>query len=281
MWLSRAIRSSSLYPSGSPSGSPGQHGQRHPAHTGHAPSLARPGPAESHPRWTWLPAFTSPPGARSGGRPLPHVAAASGDVNGRGRCEITPERVKMSEAHKARILPAADSLNSLSVYPTLRFAIWFWTSDVRHQAHTCCSTASLSTAQGFQSQYSLLETQRVTAHRSERQVLDHLAADETRLQRRPHVSQKRSACSCSTRSINDGCVCQARNRVRAFSTQRNRRSMKLSNSTKLSTLRGLSSSHGNAAPAAGGRNVRFALVFAWPGGPAWDFSLSVLMGGGF
>lgn len=89
VWLWRAIGSSSLCPSGSPSGSPGRHGQRRPALTGHA--LLSP----------------TPDGARSGGGPSPHLASASGDLNGgtdgRGRGDVTPQPRKRARPAKARI----------------------------------------------------------------------------------------------------------------------------------------------------------------------------------
>lgn len=113
VWLSRAIGSSSLCPSGSPSGSPGRHGQRRLALTGHARSRPprrcslRRGTVAS-PRFSfWRPERTD-----AGG-----VTSRRSQGNERGRQGQNP--------------PAAGSLIGLGVHPILGFAMWLWTSDIR------------------------------------------------------------------------------------------------------------------------------------------------------
>lgn len=113
MWLSRANGSSSLCPSGSPSGSPGRHGQRRLALTGHARSRPprrcslRRGTIAS-PRFSfWRPEWTD-----AGG-----VTSRRSQGNERGRQGQNP--------------PAAGPLIGLGVHPILGFAMWLWTSDIR------------------------------------------------------------------------------------------------------------------------------------------------------
>lgn len=113
VWLSRAIGSSSLCPSGSPSGSPGRHGQRRLALTGHARSRPprrcslRRGTIAS-PRFSfWRPERTD-----AGG-----VTSRRSQGNERGRQGQNP--------------PAAGPLIGLRVRPILGFAMWLWTSDIR------------------------------------------------------------------------------------------------------------------------------------------------------
>lgn len=121
-------------------------------------------------------------------------------MSGRGRCEGTPELMQMSEAHEARILPAADSLTGLRVYPVLRFAIWFWTSDIR--------PLPAAAPPPFPRHGALKARIPCWKLRGSR----HTSKDGTCLT--VLFQMKRSACFCSTRSVNDGCVCEGRNRVR-------------------------------------------------------------------
>lgn len=76
-----------------------------------APAVLRVGPQAGMVSVAWhslaMPALAHPDGARSGGGPSPHLASASGDLNGRtdgrGRGDVTPQPGETSADAKARI----------------------------------------------------------------------------------------------------------------------------------------------------------------------------------
>lgn len=145
MWLSRAIGSSSLCPSGSPSGSPGRHGQRRLALTGHAPLSP------------------TPDGARSGGGPSPHLASASGDLNGPTRAGRRHAAARETSADaKARIprRPVPSLVSAFTPSSDSPCGSGRQTSGPHLLRHPLPFHGP-----GFRSPYPLLEPQRVAAPR--------------------------------------------------------------------------------------------------------------------
>lgn len=120
-----------------------------------APAVLRVGPQAGMVSVAWhslaMPALAHPDGARSGGGPSPHLASASGDLNGRtdgrGRGDVTPQPGKRARTPRPES-PGGRSphWSRRSPHPRIRHVAL----DVRHQALTCCGTPSLSTARALE-----------------------------------------------------------------------------------------------------------------------------------
>lgn len=141
-----------------------------------------------------MPALAHPDGARSGGGPSPHLASASGDLNGRtdgrGRGDVTPQPGETSADAKARIprRPVPSLVSAFTPSSDSPCGSGHQTSGPHLLRHP-----SLSMARAFEARtpcWNLRGSQHPSKERTRSVVLLHAPATPA------HVPQQRGARAC-------------------------------------------------------------------------------------